>query len=431
MMGIITTTRGAICLMAAVMVISCSPSSGAQVRHNCPKKCPANEVLLWCPPVCEPTCDIDCVPTPSGDPIETCVCKPGYVRHQGQCIRRCDCPPKPTTPAPFCAPCSALAPGGSGERQHYVPPVSNYYPGHRQHYAPKPELESSGVPESYSITSQSQNLSSHSNYLYRRPGPNKPCPPFRGPTTTVSPFDFCPPNEVSTPSPICCEPTCTKSCAAVQCRTDPPTGPHVCTCASGFVRYGKKCIRPEECPVEEKPKFCGPNAYYSPCTPCCQPTCTEDCSRIRCIAACSGPPTCVCNPGYVLHEGNCIRPSECPGKCPTTTTPRPTPTTESPVDEPSPCCPPGATLRPFRPCCVDSCTTDCRTVRCFEQFKGPPTCVCEYGLVMHNNCCIPRELCPKPCPLTTTTPPPSPPCDGDGGRRGAGGYQRFYGISRQ
>uniref|UniRef100_A0A182JB49 EGF-like domain-containing protein n=1 Tax=Anopheles atroparvus TaxID=41427 RepID=A0A182JB49_ANOAO len=339
------------------------------------KCCPPNEVLLWCPPVCEPTCDNDCVPTPTGIPVETCVCRPGFVRHNGHCIEKSACPapctepPKPPCPITFHA--TTKQEGFPAPR-----PCHASYP--RPVHAPAP----------YSMGSQSQNFSYGSNYLYR---PVRPCPPRHEPTTTVSPFEVCPPNEVTRPSPVCCEPTCKSNCAAVLCPAKPPTGPPVCTCAEGFVRHEGRCVRPEDCPSDEPPKFCGPNAHYSPCTPCCQKTCDNDCSRIFCIAACTGPPTCVCNEGFVLHKGRCILPSECPPKCHPSTPKPPPPTTPCP-----PRCPPGATLRPFRPCCVDTCTTDCRLVRCAESFTGPPTCVCEYGLVMHNNCCIPREHCPKP-----------------------------------
>ncbi|XP_035909992.1 zonadhesin-like [Anopheles stephensi] len=371
-----------------VLLLVCCLPHLTTARHA-QKCCPPNEVLLWCPPVCEPTCDNDCVPTPTGIPMETCVCKPGFVRHHGRCIERCECPaPSPPTEPPTECPPTATTPKPCARTFHgmtrngEVPPVRTHYPHpYSAHTQPGP----------YSMMSQSQNLSSCSNYLYRPPV--RPCPPKPMRTTTVSPFAVCPPNEVQQPSPICCEETCTTNCAAVLCPAQPPTGPLVCTCDSGFVRHKGRCIPRNECPVEEPVKFCGPNAHYSPCTPCCQQTCDNDCSKIFCIAACTGPPTCVCNEGYVLHEGRCILPSECPRKCPPTTVAPPHRYyyTERPC---TPVCPPGASLRPYKPCCVDTCTTDCRLVRCTQSFTGPPTCVCDYGLVMHNNRCIPRDHCP-------------------------------------
>uniref|UniRef100_A0A182QI22 EGF-like domain-containing protein n=1 Tax=Anopheles farauti TaxID=69004 RepID=A0A182QI22_9DIPT len=368
-----TNVRFVFSVSLALVLAGCLPSLATARRPYEQKCCPPNEVLLWCPPICEPTCDNDCVPTPSGVPSETCVCKPGYVRHNGCCIERCECP-APTPPPTECPPVTPKPCGRTFygvSRYNDVPQLRSYH------------------PQPYSMMSQSQNLSLGSNYLYR---PVRPCPPKPCESTTVSPFGVCPPNEIQRPSPICCEPTCTESCAAVLCPAQPPTGPLVCTCDNGYVRHKGCCIPREKCPVEEPINVCGPNARYSPCTPCCQPTCDNDCSTIFCIAACTGPPTCVCNDGYVLHEGSCILPSECPGKCPTTTPAPPCYRTERPCP---PVCPPGASIRPYRPCCVDSCTTDCRLVRCAESYSGPPTCVCNYGLVMHENKCIPRSHCPQ------------------------------------
>uniref|UniRef100_A0A182WPL3 EGF-like domain-containing protein n=1 Tax=Anopheles minimus TaxID=112268 RepID=A0A182WPL3_9DIPT len=70
------------------------------LRH-CPAKppspltCAENEELLPSPPSCEPTCTEDC----AGRPVHsryidqpTCVCKKGYRRHKGKCIRVDQCP---------------------------------------------------------------------------------------------------------------------------------------------------------------------------------------------------------------------------------------------------------------------------------------------------------------------------------------------------
>uniref|UniRef100_A0A182WBW3 EGF-like domain-containing protein n=1 Tax=Anopheles minimus TaxID=112268 RepID=A0A182WBW3_9DIPT len=293
-----------------LLLVCCLPTL-TTARHA-QKCCQPNEVLLWCPPVCEPTCDNDCIPTPTGIPMETCVCKPGFVRHRGRCIEKCECPEPcfPTEPPTECPP-PMTTPKPCPRTFFGVSRNGDEVPSPRLHY-PRPFSQ----PGPYSMMSQSQNLSSCSNYLY---SPVRPCPPKPMRTTTVSPFEVCPPNEVQQPSPVCCEETCTNNCAAVLCPAQPPTGPLVCTCDVGFVRHEGCCIPREQCPVEKPVKFCGPNAYYSPCTPCCQPTCDNDCSKIFCIAACTGPPTCVCNEGYVLHEGQCILPSECPRKCPPTT----------------------------------------------------------------------------------------------------------------
>uniref|UniRef100_A0A182NIW6 EGF-like domain-containing protein n=1 Tax=Anopheles dirus TaxID=7168 RepID=A0A182NIW6_9DIPT len=59
------------------------------------RTCGLNEKLTHCRPACVPTCDNDCSGVKQPEvcvPETTCVCKEGYVRHNGRCIKRCDCP---------------------------------------------------------------------------------------------------------------------------------------------------------------------------------------------------------------------------------------------------------------------------------------------------------------------------------------------------
>ncbi|XP_001844893.2 keratin-associated protein 16-1 [Culex quinquefasciatus] len=121
----------------------------------------------------------------------------------------------------------------------------------------------------------------------------------------VEPIPSCPPYEELQPTPACCEPTCSDDCSNFVCRLALIHKP-TCVCERGYVRYDGRCIKPDQCPT------CGPYARYSNCTPCCESTCELDCSLVLCLAPCTGPPTCLCQPGFVKHNGVCIKQELCP-----------------------------------------------------------------------------------------------------------------------
>ncbi|XP_055618952.1 serine protease inhibitor swm-1-like [Toxorhynchites rutilus septentrionalis] len=136
-----------------------------------------------------------------------------------------------------------------------------------------------------------------------------------------TPLLSCPTNEVYTVLKTLCEPTCFTNCTNV--RASSTRLYPACVCPPGQVRHSKVCIPKIKCPVAQtlSPPVltsllaappCPANSRYNMCTPCCQPTCTNDCSTIRCIAACTGSPTCVCNEGFVKLGQNCVPRSACP-----------------------------------------------------------------------------------------------------------------------
>uniref|UniRef100_A0A182S3R4 EGF-like domain-containing protein n=1 Tax=Anopheles funestus TaxID=62324 RepID=A0A182S3R4_ANOFN len=190
---------------------------------------------------------------------------------------------------------------------------------------------------------------------------------------------------------------------------------------------------------------CPENEELRHTLPCCEPTCSNDCTTAKCPKTCVRQPTCVCKEGYVRHKGKCILLRHCPPKPPSPLTCGeneellPSPPSCEPtctedcagrpihtryVDQPTcvckkgyrrhkgkcirvdqcPSCGPYATLKASAPCCEPSCDNDCSNVLCIESFQSEePVCVCQDGYVKHNSTCIKRELCPQtayPAPFT-------------------------------
>uniref|UniRef100_A0A182IST0 EGF-like domain-containing protein n=1 Tax=Anopheles atroparvus TaxID=41427 RepID=A0A182IST0_ANOAO len=177
-------------------------------------------------------------------------------------------------------------------------------------------------------------------------------------------------NEVLQETMPCCEPTCDHDCSNVKCAEVYVRQP-TCVCKPGYVRHKGKCIPKSNCPPKPPtPPTCGDNEELLPSPPCCEPTCTDDCSDCACRARYVDQPTCVCKKGYRRHNGKCIRVDQCPS------------------------CGPYATLASCAPCCEPTCENDCSNVLCIAACQGDPVCVCQQGYVKHNGTCVKRELCP-------------------------------------
>ncbi|XP_028178873.1 zonadhesin-like isoform X3 [Ostrinia furnacalis] len=112
--------------------------------------------------------------------------------------------------------------------------------------------------------------------------------------------------------------TCTSKCPARCGPSSGPSkcpavcGPPGCQCKKGYILAGDKCVLPRDCPPT--PSCNGDrNATYKVCPSMCQPTCKQPVLNVACVEGCA-PDGCVCKPGYVLSdEKKCILPKDCPG----------------------------------------------------------------------------------------------------------------------
>ncbi|KHN84071.1 Cysteine-rich with EGF-like domain protein 2-B [Toxocara canis] len=207
--------------------------------------------------MCEPTCQSEpneACPLGCGPP--KCECLPGFVRDQGRCIRRDQCP-------------ASEPPQTCGRNEHFVACSSMCEP-----------------------TCQSE--------------PNEACPLGCGP-----PKCECLPGFVRDQGSSMCEPTCQSEpneACPLGC------GPPKCECLPGFVRDQGRCIRRDQCPASEPPQMCGPNERFAACSSMCEPTCQSEPNE-ACALGC-GAPKCECLPGFVRDQGRCIRRDQCPASEP-------------------------------------------------------------------------------------------------------------------
>uniref|UniRef100_A0A0K0FVD9 Trypsin Inhibitor like cysteine rich domain protein n=1 Tax=Strongyloides venezuelensis TaxID=75913 RepID=A0A0K0FVD9_STRVS len=268
------------------------PTNGQCVRPNqCPvffdpsSFCRMNEVLVQCPPRCEPTCDnlnVSCPPV-CGRP--GCVCAPGFVRApiSNDCILKSQC--SPSTPKPVTCQKNEVFLQCSSPCE---PTCENQNPTCvKRCDEPKCQCNTGFVRDTKTGACIS---------------PSK-C--HRNPPQPVT----CQRNEVFLQCSSPCEPTCENQNPACVMRCDEPK----CQCKTGFVRDTRTgaCISPSRCRKSTRSQVtCQINEVFLQCSSPCEPTCEDQ--NPTCVKRCDEP-KCQCNTGFVrdTKTGACISPSQC------------------------------------------------------------------------------------------------------------------------
>ncbi|XP_075975761.1 zonadhesin-like isoform X2 [Anticarsia gemmatalis] len=343
--GYILTKKGGKCVKRdECPEIGCNGDPNA-VANDCPSSCPATCAQ-------QDTSDIFCIDLcdPSG-----CECKPGYILddYGGKCILPSECPnvgckgdpnAEPNECPSACPPTCALAdtsgtictfncdPSGCVCKEGYIlsekrgrcidpydcPGGSPICPANKTFV-----FCSVNCPSSYCPVDDSRDIFACD--------PPYPCPSrcscsegyliasYDDPRCILS--SECPPVTCTRPNEIW-DPAplyCnTERCEDINTECfDSSTGPPRCVCEPGYYRNQSDIC----VPASECVVGCNgdPNAEPNECPSACPPTCAlADTSGIPCTANCDLS-RCVCKQGYILSRegGKCVDPYECPGGAPT------------------------------------------------------------------------------------------------------------------
>ncbi|MEE6481984.1 hypothetical protein FKM82_013098 [Ascaphus truei] len=123
-------------------------------------------------------------------------------------------------------------------------------------------------------------------------------------TIPTKPDDFCEHNKIFYP----CKP-CPKVCGNLETMCMKNCEPE-CYCKPGYVLAYKDsttCIPESDC------NSCGPHGKFDDCNSSCQDTCDNYRQANKpCAMMCT--PGCICDKGYVMSNGKCISPEQCPKK---------------------------------------------------------------------------------------------------------------------
>ncbi|RVE54612.1 hypothetical protein evm_000733 [Chilo suppressalis] len=266
----------------------------------------------------------------------------------------------------------------------------------------------------------------------------------------------CGPNEIAANEKIECPPqTCESIYTTYNCEPSLPRPG--CNCINGYLRNASGiCIPSEKCSLPPKGCKGDPNATTKRCPNPCPATCQNPNPTGVCPRACLVI-GCECNPGYLLSNGTCVLPKDCPGgvSCPANEQyvgcKIDCPNNYCPTDDnrgilicdpafpcPGGCVCKGGYLRKSyeeRNCIESSkcppvnCTRpnevwnpsppNCIRATCEDKDKGPndpcylpylsggrPQCVCRDGYYRNgSDICIPASECPFVCPISSKCRP--------------------------
>ncbi|KAL0832214.1 hypothetical protein ABMA28_001665 [Loxostege sticticalis] len=317
------------------------------------------------------------------EPTRGCKCKVGYYRNRNnECIPEDECPKSPniqilcgpneeetdqkrSCPPETCESRGRLYKCAAEEPKKGCKCKDGYYRDRNNKCIPENKCpKTSAYASSYSRSERSSassrshsssSSSSSSSSKNTRPK-DKGCNGDRNATYTTC-TSRCP-RSCGSPSDIVCAAVC---------------GPPGCQCKPGYtLSPNGKCILPEDCPATCEDK----NAEYQECPSMCQPTCEQPEEKVPCPAVCA-PAGCVCKLGFLLSDGKCVRPENCP--------------------EPPNCN--GDRNATYQECpsmCQPTCEKPELPEACIAMC-APDGCVCKPGYVLskEGKCVLPQD-CPAP-----------------------------------
>ncbi|KAH0505777.1 Zonadhesin [Microtus ochrogaster] len=339
-------TQNCVCIGGAIECQNFQCPSGAQCQDNedgsskCVKitpQCPAHSLYTNCLPPCPPSCsnlDGHCRGTNPKVPFtckEGCLCHPGFVLDKNKCVPRTHCGCKDTQGAFIPTGKTWMSTGctqscacvrGAIRCRNFQCPSGTYC-----------KDSNDGSSDCVKITLQ---CPAHSQYTDCLPS----CLP-----SCLDPEGHC--ESARTRAPSACQEGCVcqpgfvmhddKCMLKIECSCQDTQGAFIpvgkswisrgcsrsCNCMGGVIRCqkfkcpsGTFCLDNEDYTSNcvETTMQCPAHSHYTNCVPSCLASCSDPeghCEGISTKAPSTCKEGCVCEPGYVLHDGKCVLRTEC------------------------------------------------------------------------------------------------------------------------